>query len=434
MKNIPFLAQIRAFNEILLASGFLFLAAGVLAVLVLDTTNWWNLALVFLGIVLLGLFLTANLAQVKAVGKKRSTLAQANLALVALAMLGIVGGLNYVVSRHPIRFDMTAGKIYTLADQTVETLQKLQGDVTATMFTSARRTSNEIAKAQELLTEYGKKSPKFHFKTIDVEKNPADVKRMGVTEPNEIVFENGDKRKDVFQKDYITYPMTSMQSRPQPKFQGEEAFTAALLTILDTSKSTVYFTQGHGEKDINDPQGAGLNLFKAALEQENYDLKTVNLITTDKVPEDASVVAVVGPTSPFQEGEAEALRKFLEAGGKIVLCLDPLDKTGAHFFSHTGLEPLLKDFGVKLGNDVAVDPTNYVPPNIQVVVPQYGNHPIVQRVVERPYRHPSSIGPEHPDDSVGFEKRYPDGFSRNQRQGMGYYQPQREKNRISSWT
>ncbi|HEY5040110.1 MAG TPA: GldG family protein, partial [bacterium] len=370
MKNTQLLLQLRSYNQVLLGVGLLLVASGIFAVLIVDTTNWWNLTLVVLGVALLGIFLTANMAEVKAAGKKRSTLARANLALVAAAVLGIVCGLNYVVSRHPIRFDLTSNKIYTLSDQTVDILEKLKQDVNVTLFTSAKRSSAEIQKAQQLLEEYGKKSTKFHFKVIDGDKNPTDAKRLGVHEYNTVVFEAGDNRKDVLQRDYVTYAMQGRQ--PMPKFQGEGAFTSALIKMNDTTHLTFYFTQGHGEKELTNPQPDGFNTFKDMVEKDNYTTKAVNLLMTGKIPEDAAVLAIIGPAKPFQPMEAELIGKYLKAGGKLILCADPM--------TTTGLDSILKEYGVRLGNDMVVDPTSYAYPDIRAVIPQYGSSPIVEKL------------------------------------------------------
>ncbi len=371
MKIQSLFLQIRSANEAVLGVGMLLLAGGFFSFLIMGTANWWNITLVVLGVLVLSLFLAANLAQVKAVGKKRSTMVQANLALVAVAMLGIVGGLNYVVSRHPVRFDMTANKFYTLSDQTLEALRKLTQDVNVTLFTSPKRSSAEIQRAQQLLEEYAKKSGKFKLKIIDGDKNPTEAKRLGIHEYNTVVFESGDNRKDVLQRDYVTYAM-GQGRQPTPKFQGEGAFTSALVKMGDTTHLTFYFTQGHGEKDFNNPQPEGMNTFKDMLEKENFTLKTLNMLTGGKIPEDASVIAVMGPTKPFQPGEAALLKDYLQKGGKMVLCVDPLVKTG--------LESLLKDYGVKLGNDVVVDQTSYAYPDVRSLIPQYGFSPIVEKL------------------------------------------------------
>lgn len=146
-----FIIQVRSWNVVVLSAGMALLLGGIIAALVLDNTNWWNISLMSLGLIALLLFLFANLTEVRAAGKKRGTVVKANLALIAIAMTGIIVGLNYVVSRHPLRYDMTSNKIYTLSDQTLEILGRLKNDVDVTMITSSKRTSAEIQKANNCL-------------------------------------------------------------------------------------------------------------------------------------------------------------------------------------------------------------------------------------------------------------------------------------------
>ena len=373
MNYNSFLIQLRTYNTILLSAGLALVIGGLLAVGILNTTTWWNITLMALGLVVLAFFLLANLAEVKAVGKKRSTAVRANLSLVAVAMVGIVIGVNYIVSRHPVRFDMTSNKIYTLSDQTLDVLKKLNQDVDVTMFTSAKRSSSaEIQKAQQLLEEYSKHSNKFHFKIVDGDKNPAEARQLKVTEANTVVFMSGDNRKDVLQRDYVTY---ALQGRtPIPKFQGEATFTSALMTMTDSSHLTFYFTEGHGEKDFTSPQPDGFNGFKDLLEKQNYTFKTQNLLTTGKIPDDASVLGIMGPDKPFQPSEVDLIKAYLLKGGKLVVFIDPLVKSG--------LDSLLKDYGIKLGNDMVVDPTMSIPPDPRNIVPQYQYHAIVEKLSE----------------------------------------------------
>jgi ABC-type uncharacterized transport system involved in gliding motility auxiliary subunit len=370
-----FLLKVRAFNQVLLISGLVLIFAGILAVLIFNTTNWWNLTLVGLGVVVLGFFLAANLTEVKEVGKKRSTLVRANLSLVALAMFGIVCGLNYVISRHPVRFDMTSSKLYTLADQTKDSLKALKQDVTVTLFVSNKRQTNvqaEVHRAQQLLEEYAKINTKFRFKVVDVDQNPSEAKRLGIHEYNTVVFESGDNRKDVLQRDYVTYALQGRQ--PTPKFQGEGAFTAALISMNDTTHPVIYFTEGHGEKEMNSPQPEGFNTFKDMLTQQNFTVKSVNLLTSGKVPDDATGLAIVGPTHPIQGAESDLIDDYLKKGGKLVLCVDPGMKVG--------LDSVFKDFGIKLGNDFLVDQTSYAFPDVRVVIPTYLSNPIVEKLSE----------------------------------------------------
>jgi ABC-type uncharacterized transport system involved in gliding motility auxiliary subunit len=43
---------------------------------------------------------------------------------------------------------------------------------------------------------------------------------------------------------------------------------------------------------------------------------------------------------------------------------------------------VLKGFGVKLRNDVAIDTTSFMPPNASAVIPVYGSHPIIEKLIQ----------------------------------------------------
>jgi len=380
MKLSSLLLQARNNNTAVLSAGVVLLLAGALCTLIFNTAYWWTWVLIGLGVAVLGVFLVANLSDIKEVGKKRTTIARANLTLVAVAMLGIVGGLNYVVARHPARLDLTSNKFYTLSDQTLDALKGLQQDVNVTLFTSpthAGNTQPQVQRAQQLLEEYGKKSTKFRFKVVDTDRNPGEAKRYGIHEYNTVVFESGDNRKDVLQRDYITYSFQGRQ--PIPKFQGEAAFTSALMSMSDTTHLVFYFTEGHGEKQLTSPQEDGYSTFKDMLEKENYSVKTLNLLQS-KIPDDAAGIVALGPVRAFQPSEAKLIEDYAKAGGKVMICLDLMDAVSRRTVTATGLSGLLKDFGIKVDNDLAIDNTSYLPPNPSAILPTYGSHPIVQKL------------------------------------------------------
>ena len=91
----------------------------------------------------------------------------------------------------------------------------------------------------------------------------------------------------------------------------------------------VYFTSGHGEKNITSAERDGYATIVEALKQENYGVETVVLAQTGSVPEDAAVVVVAGPQTDFFPPEVEALRTYLGKAGKVLLALDPPSKIGA---------------------------------------------------------------------------------------------------------
>jgi ABC-type uncharacterized transport system involved in gliding motility auxiliary subunit len=58
-------------------------------------------------------------------------------------------------------------------------------------------------------------------------------------------------------------------------------------------------------------------------------------------------VIVAGPTRPFLPAELAALQRYVEAGGALLVAVDPR--------AHTNLYDLLSSWGIRLGDDVIVD-------------------------------------------------------------------------------
>ncbi len=100
------------------------------------------------------------------------------------------------------------------------------------------------------------------------------------------------------------------------------------------AKRIAYLSTGHGE--INDAEVRSVVIEKAprfksreiknVLKRLNYVVKEWG--TTTAVPEDATMVLVLGPRTPFLDAELEALDDYLAGGGSVLIALDPRSKIG----------------------------------------------------------------------------------------------------------
>src|SRR5262245_60482736 len=160
----------------------------------------------------------------------------------------------------------------------------------------------------------------------------------------------------------------------------EETITNGIIRVTRPGKKTVYFTEGFGEAGTQDPQDPkGFSSLKLALEQENYEVKTLLLPSVEQVPDDASVVVLAGPTRPLTDGAIAALDGYLKRGGRLFAMVGPhggSDKGGER------IATLLGNWGVKLGNDIVIDREVrlFEGPRLGVVPLSrtYGTHPITQ--------------------------------------------------------
>lgn len=357
------------------AGGLGLLAGALLSNLILVKAAWWQGVAAALGAVLLGLFLWGNRSTVREVGGRRTTQVRLNLTLVMLAAFGIAVAVNVIAQRHVMRWDWTAEKRYSLSPQTKEILQKLQQPVTITFFySSTQRTLPEVYRARLLLEEYQKQArEKIVYRAVDADQNPSEAERYKIREYNTVVFESQGNHKEVLQRDYVTYGLGAGR-QPEPKFQGEKAFTSALLAMGEEKQKKIYFTEGHGERDLQSPRPDGLNIIQDVLKGENYQVEKINLLTEGKVPEDAEVVVVAGAQRPFQEREVDALLSWLKEGHALIWTVEPRVPNV--------LPRIAKTFGISFGNDIVIDRTRFAFPDIRAVIPQYRFHVITEKLLE----------------------------------------------------
>src|SRR5262249_29044300 len=99
------------------------------------------------------------------------------------------------------------------------------------------------------------------------------------------------------------------------------------------------------------------------------------------VPDDASVVIVAGPKNDFFPAEVDALKKYLDKGGKLFLLLDPPDKADSPPL--TNLIALAHDWGMDVGNNIVVDVSGMGrligASEAMPVAARYPSHPITER-------------------------------------------------------
>lgn len=254
------------------------------------------------------------------------TLAAASVVVV----LGILVAINYLGSRHNKRWDLTAGKQYSLSDQTRKVLQGLQKPVRIKVFAG----SDDFGRFRERLDEYQYASRQVSVEYIDAVKRPALANQYNIQALGTVVFEY----------DGRTERVTS---------DGEQELTNGLIKIIQGTQHKVYFVQGHGEKSTDGSDRGGYSTIAAALGSDNYGVDKLVLAQQKQVPADASVLIVAGPKTDFFPAEVQMLKAYLGRGGKVLFLLDPPDK--ADSAPLTNISALLSEWTVELGNNVVVD-------------------------------------------------------------------------------
>ncbi len=289
---------------------------------------WWWMSISGLALVLL-YSLTQWREIVRLMSRRQArygTLATSSVLIV----LGIIVAINYVLARQNKRWDLTAAGQYSLSDQTRKVLQGLTEPIKVIVF--ARE--DEFPRYRDRLEEYEYRSSQVSVEYVDVDKQPLLAKQYEVQSYGTIVFDYQGRIERVVS-------------------DAEQELTNGLIKVVEGQQRIAYFVQGHGEKDPNGTERNGYSALRDALKLDNFTVNTFVLAQEGKIPDDASVVIVAGPTTDLLPGEIDALRGYLERGGKALVLLDPAESDNAPGLTHT--IALLKDWGIEVGTDVVVD-------------------------------------------------------------------------------
>jgi ABC-type uncharacterized transport system involved in gliding motility auxiliary subunit len=143
------------------------------------------------------------------------------------------------------------------------------------------------------------------------------------------------------------------------------------LVKLERPQKTVYFTTGHGERSLDGSGPQDYGTIKQGLQNDNFTVNPLNLVTQRAVPDDAAGLIIGGPTNPFLQEEKDALKAYLDGGGKLLILEGPNSKAD--------FSDLLQNYQVGFSGNVVIDPTKSVPQDPRVVVVDgYGTHAVTQ--------------------------------------------------------
>jgi ABC-type uncharacterized transport system involved in gliding motility auxiliary subunit len=294
--------------------------------------------------------------------RARQTKYGAYAAVYILVVLAIVVVANVLADRYNKSLDTTSNKQYSLSEQTKKIVSGLKQNATITYFNQSTR----FQQGKDVLDEYASLSPKIHIEYVDPDKNPQSARAAGIRDFGTAVVQIGAKKDTA-------------------KSVTEEGLTGAFIRVLKGTTRTVCFVTGSGEHAIDDTERDGLSQFKDVLAKDEYQTKAVDLLQKAEVPPDCTAVVVAGPTHDYQQPEVDAIKTYVENGGRAFFMLDPPIQFGrSEIAANDALTSLLASWGVTLDKNMILDlnPVGQIAglgPQVALVT-TYSSQPIVSQM------------------------------------------------------
>ena len=284
--------------------------------------------------------------ELRALARRR----RGEIALYTLGLIGVLLAVGYFSVRFPVRVDMTTAGLFSLSEQTKQMLKRLDRPVHITFFHDPM-----MRETVELYQLVAAETDKITGEFYDPMLNPAQARMRGVEFAGTAIMESEGRRLTV-------------------NSPSETDIANGILRVSQGVQQVVCFLDGHVEPDpfsleshdhlegaAGHTHGLGARLdiherhgmakARHGLEAMNYLVEKVSLMKGENTLSRCAVLVVAGPKVPLLASEVKAIEQFLAAGGNALFMLDP--------FVVTGLEPVIRQFGVVLDDDIVIDEASH---------------------------------------------------------------------------
>lgn len=258
------------------------------------------------------------------------------------ALIGIATTLlvfiNFMAARYNKTLDLSATGQYTLSEQSKKIIDQATheisnggltdsaSDIQVKFFYKEGLEGVEASKKSfaSLVKVYQEYSPQIKFEYIEMNAHPKLTQDFGANKGSGEAFIEYHNQKNRIESQFSGQGLQSF---------SEQQFTNALIKTTRKTKKTVYFMQGHNERNIDSEKDeTGILSFKQMLEKNSLNISVLNLVEKNEIPADANAVLIIDPQLKFQKFEVETLTTYLVNGGSLVLALDQKNSAGLEGF------------------------------------------------------------------------------------------------------
>ena len=312
-----------------------------------------------------------------------------NVLVSSAAVLALLLMVNYLAARHFARGSWSAGAQAQLSPLSLRVLTAVTNPVKVTLYFDKEDPLFEMS--YNLLRAYRFANDKIRLDVVHYLSKPGAAqlvkKKYNLSDADRdmIIFDCQDRPKVVYQSelsDIDIQPLVTGKSKEVKRthFKGEAMFTSAIYSLISARQARAYILEGHGEHNPEGDDGLmGYARFAGVLRENNLQLSKLRLEGPAGIPTDCNLLIIAGPRTAFQPEVLDKIDRYLRQGGRLF----------ALFNFHgvpqqTGLERVLADWGVAVGQNVVIDEKSHdAQDKNSMVVYAYGNHPLVKPLRSR---------------------------------------------------
>lgn len=288
-----------------------------------------------------------------------------------LSVLLIIVFINILVNRFDIKMDFTENKVFSLSEETKEMLKAVEEKVTITILEKA---GSEISTTSRVVEQFAYVSDNIEVQWLDPELHPQLLQKYGNQQLTfgSVIVESGNKVRIFHPIELITL---SQDHSRITEIVAESKIANAILSVTSKGERVLYISVGHDEDPLS-------NEIKEALENENIKVEEKNLLIEDLPASSDSLFLLNNIKRDLTEDEIQKLNDFLNNGGRMVVIDDLYE------IDRPNYENLLFHHGIRIDRSVVFENkmANRINSDKFIIVPNFGDHPIVHPLSEANYK------------------------------------------------
>ena len=283
----------------------------------------------------------------------------------SVGLIAIVAGIliivNMIAGQLPEslrKIDISDNKIYEISDTSKKVLDKLEQNVTFTVYAEKSSADERI---KTFINKYQALSDKVKVKWVDPVLHPSELAENNVEQNNILVSceETGKSTtitfNDILVVDEYAYYMSG--STEPTEFDGEGQFTSAINYVTSEASKKIYYTTGHGENTFS-------TTVSELFEKNNMSESELNLIMNNEIPKDCDLLFLNAPTKDITEDEKNLILSYMQQGGKVFVILGENDSETPN------LDAVLKGYGMEREDGYIADMERCYQGNYYYIFPE----------------------------------------------------------------
>lgn len=276
-------------------------------------------------------------------------------------LAAIILVINLLSKQFFFRWDITQEKQYTLSEATKNIISNLGEPVTITAYFTANL-PQQYAKSredfQDLLIEYSTRSKGMvNYEFVDPNESPEKEQEAVTNGISPLLINVREKDETAQKKAFMGAAITAGETKDiipfiQPGGPIEYLLTTAIKKISTIDKPSVGLLQGHGEFGMGD---------LAMVAQELgvlYNIESIDLNAEPEIPQRLKTLIIIKPEDSIPPAHIASIDNYLANGGNLVAALNTVTgdfQTAQGTSVNTGLEPYLREKGIDISDQFAID-------------------------------------------------------------------------------